>query len=56
MLEHMKKPVNKKKLAIIISCSIVGALALAVAIPFTIFGIRSAAIKKDYFYLRTHPT
>ena len=56
MLEHMKKPINKKKLVIIIISSIVASIALAVAIPFTIFGIRSASIKKDYSYLRNDPT
>ena len=44
----MKK---KKKIAIIISASIVATLALAVAIPFTVLGIRSSVIDNSYTYL-----
>lgn len=44
----MKK---SKKLVIIISSSVVGALLLALIIPFSIFGIRSAVINNDYQYL-----
>lgn len=44
----MKK---KKKFAIIISASIVATLALAVAVPFTVLGIRSSVIDNSYTYL-----
>ena len=44
----MKK---KKKIAIIISASIVATLALAVAVPFTVLGIRSSVIDNSYTYL-----
>ena len=44
---------KKKKLAIIISASVVGALVLAVAVPFTILGIRTAQLKSNYSYLKT---
>ena len=44
----MKK---QKKIAIIVSASVVGALALALAIPFTIYGVRSASINNEYSYL-----
>lgn len=47
---------NKKKLAIIISSALVGAIALAIAIPFSIYGIRSAVLKKDYSYLKNDDT
>lgn len=43
---------KKSKLILLISGSIVGALALAVAIPFTILGIRTASINNDYIYLK----
>ena len=43
---------KKKKIVIIISCSVVGALALAVAIPFAILGIRTASLRADYKYLK----
>ena len=46
----MKK---KAKIIIGISCGLVGALVLAVAIPFTILGIRTANLEKDYSYLKT---
>ena len=42
----------KKKIVIILIASIVGALALSVAIPFTILGIRTASLKSDYSYLK----
>lgn len=42
---------KKKKIALIISLSFVGSLALAVAIPFSIYGIRSAVIDNSYSYL-----
>ena len=44
----MKK---QKKIAIIVSASVVGALALALAIPFSIYGVRSASISNEYSYL-----
>ena len=45
----------KKKKIIILSVvgSLVGALVLAVAIPFTVLGIRTASLNKNYEYLRT---
>ena len=43
---------KKSKLILLISGSIVGALALAVAIPFAILGIRTASINNDYIYLK----
>lgn len=46
----MKK---KKKIIIIVISSIVGALALAVAIPFIVLGIRTSNLKADYEYLRS---
>ena len=45
---------KKKKLALIISCSVIGALSLAVLIPFAILGIRTASINKDYQYLKNN--
>ena len=45
----MKK---KSKIIIGITCGVVGALALAVAIPFTVLGIRTANLEADYSYLR----
>lgn len=50
----MKKK-NKKKIIIIIVSSVVAAIVLALAIPFTIFGIRSASLNVAYSYLRTDP-
>ena len=41
----MKK---KAKVIIGITCGLVGALVLAVTIPFTILGIRTANLEKDY--------
>ena len=46
----MKK---KAKIIIGISCGIVGALVLAVVIPFTILGVKTANLEKDYSYLKT---
>lgn len=43
---------KKKTLAIIIPSAIVGAIALSLAIPFSILGIRSASLKADYTYLK----
>ena len=45
----------KKKVKIIIgiSCGLVGALVRAVAIPFTILGVKTANLEKDYSYLKT---
>ena len=42
---------KKRKLTIIITSAVVGSLILAIAIPFTIFGIKSARIDNDYSYL-----
>lgn len=50
----MKK--NKKKIIIIIISSIVAALAIAVAIPFSIMGIRTSNMKSNYGYLKTNAT
>ena len=47
---------KKRKLAIIIPCAVVGAISLAVAIPFTILGIRTAGLKSDYKYLAEDST
>ena len=46
----------KKKTLIILISSIVGALALSVAIPFTVLGIRTASLKSDYSYLKEDST
>ena len=46
----MKK---KKKIIIIVISSIVGALVLAVAIPFIVLGVRTSNLKADYEYLRS---
>ena len=43
---------KKKKIIIVAISGVVGALALAVAIPFAILGIRTASIKSDYAYLK----
>ena len=45
----MKK---KKKIVLISVCSFVGAIALALAIPFTIMGIKTASIKNEWEYLK----
>lgn len=47
---------KKSKIAIIISASLVGALALALIIPFSIFGINSLIIDKSYAYLKEDAT
>ena len=46
----MKK---KKRIIIIVISFIVGALALAVAIPFIVLGVRTSNLKADYEYLRS---
>ena len=43
---------KKKKIIIISIAAVVASLTLAVAIPFTVLGIRSASISGDYTYLR----
>ena len=43
---------KKKTIVIIVVSSIVGALALSVAIPFTILGVRTVSMNKDYSYLK----
>ena len=43
---------KKKKLLIIIPSIVVAALALAVAIPFSILGIRTSTLKAKYDYLK----
>ena len=45
----MKK---KKKIILISVCSFVGALVLALAIPFTILGVKTAGIKNEWEYLK----
>ena len=52
----MKNKTNKKKLIILICSFVAASIALAVAIPFTIYGIKSASIKKDYHYLKDDAT
>ena len=44
---------KKSKIIICISSVVVSALALAVAIPFAILGIRTGNLKADYSYLKT---
>ena len=44
---------NKRRTAIIISASVVSALALAVIIPFAVLGIRTAGLKADYSFLKS---
>ena len=44
---------KKKKVVIIAASAVVGAITIAVAIPFTILGIRTASINSDYSYLKT---
>lgn len=44
---------KKKKIIIIGVSTLVGTLALAVVIPFTILGIRTASLSSDYSYLKT---
>ncbi|MBO4856849.1 MAG: C39 family peptidase [Bacilli bacterium] len=43
---------KKKKTVIIVVAAVVATLSLAVAIPFSILGIRTASISGDYSYLR----
>lgn len=43
---------KKKKIVLISVCSLVGALVLALAIPFSILGIKTAGIKNDWEYLK----
>lgn len=47
---------EKRTKVIIIISSIVAALALAVATPFIVHGVKSAGLKSDYSYLRTDAT
>ena len=47
---------KKKKIIIIASITLVSALALALIIPFTILGIRTALLKADYSYLKNNQT
>lgn len=44
--------IKKKTLAIIIPSALAGAIALSLAIPFSILGIRTASLKTDYSYLK----
>ena len=46
-----KNMTKKKTILLITSISIASALTLAAAIPFTIYGIRSASINNSYAYL-----
>ena len=43
---------KKKKIVIISVSAVVAALTLAVAIPFSILGIRTASTSSDYYYLQ----
>ena len=52
----MKKLNKKSKIAIIVFASVVGALALAILVPFSIFGIRSLSIDKSFTYLKDDAT
>ena len=47
----LAKPMGKRKVGIIIASSITAALGLAVAIPFSVLGIRSGIMDNDYSYL-----
>ena len=49
----MKK---KKKIILISVCSFVGALVLALAIPFTILGVKTAGIKNEWEYMKDNAT
>ena len=42
---------TKKKVIAIVTLSVVGALALAVGIPFIVLGVKSSSIDNDYSYL-----
>ena len=44
---------KKKKIIIIVTSSVVGSIALAVAIPFMVLGIRTASLKSSYSYLKS---
>ncbi len=44
---------KKKKIIIVTVSVVVASIALAVAIPFAILGIRTASINSDYSYLKT---
>ncbi len=44
---------KRKKIVIIVISIVASALVLAVAIPFTILGIRTASLKSNYDYLRS---
>ena len=44
---------KKKKIIIISVSALVGAIAIALIIPFTILGIRTASLSSDYSYLKT---
>ena len=46
---------GKKKIILGITIGVSSALVLAVLIPFMIFGIRTASIKKSYTYLKDDP-
>lgn len=41
----------KKKKIITMASSIIGTLALVLAIPFTVLGIKTASLNADYSYL-----
>ena len=43
---------RKKKIVIISVSAVIAALVLAVAIPFSILGIRTASTSSDYYYLQ----
>ena len=47
---------TKKKIILISVCSFVGALVLALAIPFTILGVKTAGIKNEWEYMKDKPT
>ena len=44
---------KRKKIVIVVISIVASALVLAVAIPFTILGIRTASLKSNYDYLRS---
>ena len=47
---------KKKAIIITVVCSVVGAITLAVAIPFATLGIRTANLESDYSYLKNDST
>ena len=47
---------TKKKIILISVCSFVGALVLALAIPFTILGVKTAGIKNEWEYMKDNAT